>query len=628
MDNREILTRFKNGDLDRQSAMALLTGPSVPSPVPAAVPQAPAAPRAEQPRGLSRTEPVPRRGTTPKRAAAVLGHDAEGPGNDDRYAVIALAGRFPKAPDLETFWRNTLDGSDTATPPPRGRHSGPVEEHGHFLDAVDEFDAAFFGLTDQQALLMDPQERLLLETMWETLEAAGCTGARLDSLTSADGRPRSLGVYAAAASRDYALLAAGLWAEGHHDLLPAAGHWSLPGRLSALLDLTGPSQCVDTAESSFLVALHQAVGALRAGECAAALVGAVELCLHPARLLPGSGEGVCAVLLKPLAAAERDGDTVHAVVRSTAVRHLGSNPAAGSAPRVEGARRGGTGEHREEVVESERTVRASVGTAGAATGAAALVRAVLQLRTGTLAAAPDGPGPGPWQRPRDAHGAEHSRRASVVVCGSAGTEARAVVEEHRPAVPREEPPWEPEGGRSALVLLSAPTPAHLVATARRLADDLTGRTSEHGAPPEPADVAGELRSGRAAMGCRLAVTVQDIAQLATALDDFVQDPAAAALRGRDARPAPGLVCGTDPKGPSGPPPLDDLPETRAYLEALWRGERFEQLTRLWLAGIDVTRAAVPHGRVVALPTSALRRRPLWIGRTTPAERDARVERGR
>ncbi|MFI8952079.1 polyketide synthase [Streptomyces sp. NPDC053750] len=611
MDNREILTRFKNGDLDRQSAMALLTGPALPPPPPVAPPPPP-------------PPPQPSETSVPDRVVGDSGRYAGTVEDGERYAVVALAGRFPQAPDLDAFWRNALDGTDTAAPPPRDRDTGPAEGNGHYLDAVDEFDAAFFGLTDGEAVLMDPQERLLLETLWETLEAAGLTGARLDALTSADGSPRSLGVYAAAASRDYALLAAGLWAGGHHDLLPGGGHWSLPGRLSTLLDLTGPSQCVDTAESSFLVALHQAVGALRAGECAAALVGAVELRLHPSRLAPGGGEGVCAVLLKPLAAAERDGDTVHAVVRSTAVRHVG--PGGGEAGGSGGF--GGAGDSGGAVVESERTVRAAVGSAGAATGAAALVRAVLQLRAGTLAATPGGAGPDAWQRPRDGDGTERARRVSVVVRGSGGTEARAAVEEYRPVVRRQARPPEPEGGQPALVLLSAPTPAHLVATARRLADGLTGRTPEDGVPLRPADVAAELRSGRAAREYRLAVTAQDTVRLATALDDFVQDPGAAALRGRDARPVPGLVSTDDPERRPGPPLLDDLPETRAYLAALWQGECFEQLTRLWLAGVDVTRAAVPHGRVVALPTSALRRRRLWIGRVTPAEGDAGTERGR
>ncbi|WP_151483688.1 beta-ketoacyl synthase N-terminal-like domain-containing protein [Streptomyces albicerus] len=624
MDNREILTRFKNGTLDRQHAVALLTGaplaPAPPSAAPAPVPSAGG--EAGRPAIAGGPVVVPVPSGTEAVSSPVTADDpahARVPAGradaDDRFAVIGIGGRYPQAPDLAAFWHNLLEGRDTAAAAPPGRDAGDAGDGGHFLEHVDEFDTAFFGLTDEEAVLTDPQERLFLHTAWETLEAAGQAGARLDALVSASGRPRSLGVYAAAGSHDYLLLAAGQWTPGR--ALPAAGHGSLPGRLSALLDLSGPSQCVDAGESSFLVALHQALAALRAGECAAALVGAVELRLHPSRQGPGAGEGVGAVLLKPLAAAQQDGDTVHAVIRSTAVAHAGrsggdggddQDGAAGPPPAE-----GGT------LHESGQTVRAGVGDAGAATGAAALTRAVLQVRSGTLAAAGAQSGAGPWDRPRRADGVEGPRRASVVVRGSAGTQARAVVEEYLPdsgtGAERDAAGAAGEDdGQPQLVLVSAPTLEHLAATARRLAAWLTARGRPAGALPGLGALARELRCGRAALDCRLAVTAQDSAQLATALDEFAAQPQAAADRGRRPAPVTGLArtADTRPRPGSGPL-LDDLPETRAYLTALWHGHRFEQLTRLWLAGVDVTRAAIPAGPVVALPTSALRPRSLWLG---------------
>lgn len=635
MDNREILTRFKNGTLDRQSAVALLTeAPLAPAETRTTTTSRPSG-------GVEAEEPaiaeipvvvdVPSEAEVPSLPMTVDARvPARRPDADDRFAVIGIGGRYPQAPDLEAFWQNLLDGRDTAAAAPAGRDAAPAGDRGHFLEHVDEFDTAFFGFTDEEAVLTDPQERLFLHTAWETLEAAGCTGARLDALMSATGRPRSLGVYAAAGSHDYLLLAAGQWAPGR--ALPADGHGSLPGRLSALLDLSGPSQCVDAGASSFLVALHQALGALRAGECAAALVGAVELRLHPSRQVPGAGEGVGAVLLKPLAAAQEDGDTVHAVIRSTAVAHAGRNAGhghddhdgAGGPPPAEG----GT------LHESGRTVRRSVGDAGAATGIAALTRAVLQVRSGTLAATGGEPGAGPWDRPRRADGVELPRRASVVVRGTAGTEARAVVEEYLPdhgtvaerhgaGVPDE------DDGQPQLVLLSAPTPEHLVATARRLADWLTAHDSPAGAVPGLGALARELRSGRAALDCRLAVTALDTAQLVAALGDFVQDPRAAADRARRPGPVTALARTADTRQRlSGPPLLDDLPETRDYLTALWHGHRFEQLTRLWLADVDVTRVAIPAGPVVPLPTSALQARALWLGRDGAARTGTTSERTR
>ncbi|MET8944897.1 beta-ketoacyl synthase N-terminal-like domain-containing protein [Streptomyces sp. NPDC004542] len=671
MDNREILTRFKNGSLDRQSAVALLTGgppaPAEPGPpaVDAPAVDAPAVDAAAVDAAVGAGAPAaagtpPAVDAPPKSAAAApqpVVEDRGGPpGVRDGIAVIGIAGRYPQAPDLETFWQNMLDGRDTAAAP-AGREAPGAEDRGHFLEHVDQFDAAFFRLTDREAALTDPQERLFLHTAWQTLESAGCTGARLDTLISRDGRPRSLGVYVAAGSRDYLLLAAGQWAPGR-GALPADGHWSLPNRLSALLDLSGPSQCVDTGESSFLVALHQALGALRAGECAAALVAGVDLRLHPARQVPGGGEGVGAVLLKPLAAATGDGDTVHAVVRSSAVAHLGRSgygdlgggvhdgavelPVAEDGTAcddhdrgVDGGAAGPSAAEGGTLCETARTARGSVGAAGTATAAAALTRAVLQLRHGTVVAGRDGDGR--WERPRRADGAELPRRARVVVRGSGGTEARAILEEYLPATAPEADRVrgavaEEDNGEPQLVLLSAPTPDHLVDTARRLAHWLTARGRPSGPESDLTALARELRSGRAAHDCRLAVTAPSAAQLVTALDDFVHDPRAAADRARQPGPVRGLARTGDTRPgrdrPPLPPLLDDLPETRDYLTALWHGHRFEQLTRLWLAGVDVTRAAIPAGPVVPLPTSALRPRSLWLAGDGTAGPDPAAERTR
>lgn len=169
--------------------------------------------------------------------------------------------------------------------------------------------------------------------------------------------------------------------------MPESGHWSLAGRLSGLLGLSGPAQAVDTAESSALVAVHLAVGALRRGECAAAVAGGVELLLHPSRGRQGAGEGVGAVVLKPLARALADGDHVHAVVRSTST---GTSAWTGTP----------------ELRETRETTVCRVGHAGAVTGLAALTAAVLQLRYGILAPARGSDTATPWPRPRDARGQE------------------------------------------------------------------------------------------------------------------------------------------------------------------------------------------------------------------------------
>ncbi|MEV3994014.1 polyketide synthase [Streptomyces sp. NPDC049837] len=590
MDEREILTRFKAGTLERGLAVQLLAEleAAPEEPAPAAVPEAVAVPEPEP-------APAP---------APVRGSESDA----DRFAVVGIAGRYPLAPDLRAYWQNLREGRDTSSDAPLGRPGGtPLKagERGHFLDGAAEFDADFFGLTADSARLMDPQERLFLETAWEALEDAGCTGARLDALTGPAGEPRGVGVFVGVSAADYALVAAEGWARGEREM-PAGGHWRLAGRLASLLGLSGPAQAVDAAEASALVAVHLAVGALRRGECAAAVAGGVELLLHPSRGRRGAGEGVGAVVLKPLTRALADGDHVHAVVRSTSAG-TGDGATSGAGLR-----------------ETRETTARRVGDAGAATGLAALTAAVLQLRHGTLAPAQDGASAAPWPRPHDERGRELPRVAAVEVAGAGGGPlgARAVLEEYVPARRPEAGHGAGRDERDELVLLSAPTPAHLAATAARLADRLA---ADKGGRAALADVARALRTGRAARPCRLALVARDVPHLVGALRDFVR-------RGPDGL-ADGLADGTGVRfvdlraGGADPLGLGDAPETRDYLAALWRGGRVEQLTRLWLSGLDVDWAALEHrpgadGTVpplVPLPPSAFLRRPLWLGHRESAE---------
>ncbi|MFD7034016.1 polyketide synthase [Streptomyces sp. NPDC059917] len=591
MEDREILTRFKSGTLERRRAVALLTGS--PTATLTTRPHHAAPPRTPQP-----PEPC---------------------------AVIAFQARFPGAEDLATFWQLSLtpgtppnpSPAPTATPP----HRPAPDAEGHFLDAVDAFDPDLFGIDPAAAARLDPQERLLLESARQVLEGAGCHGPRLDALGSPDGATpsRSVGVYTAVTSHDYALLD------------PAGTPYGDPaGRLSRLLDLRGPSQSVDTGASSFLTALHHALAALRAGECAAALVGAAELHLHPGRLRPGDGEGVAAVLLKPLSAARADGDRVQAVILSSAVGHPGRGPHAPLRERLvqRALATARVPAATATVTEDSRSAAPRVGRAGAATGAAALARAVLQLRHATLlpAPAPADPGraqPSPWP-------AGPPRRALVGVHEDGAPQAVLVLEEAPAPDPRPAPHPEPTGG-ARLVLLSAPTPEHLGATAGQLARWLTAPTgAARGAVCDLDSVAGELRSGRAPMDCRLAVVATDVPTLASALAAFAAPPRAPGTNatGPDHPYAP-PVRSADLRatGARDPLLLGDLDETRAYVDALWRGDRLEQLTRLWLAGVDVLTAhRAPGARpVLDLPTTAARPRPFWFpappddGRAEPGD---------
>ncbi|WP_198520501.1 non-ribosomal peptide synthetase [Kitasatospora sp. CB02891] len=258
-------------------------------------------------------------------------------------AVVGIAGRYPQAADLDQFWRNLEQGRDsvTALPADRPAVSGGADlMRGGFLAGVDRFDPLLFGITPRDARLMDPQERLFLETAWETLEDAGYTRARLRERHGA-----GVGVFVGTMYNEYPFFGVESSLSGE----PADSGSAVAGianRVSYFLDVHGPSMAVDTMCSSSLTALHLAVQSLRRGECAAALVGGVNLSLHPhkfrqqARLrmtssdhrcrsfgAGGDGfapaEGVGALLIKPLSAAVADGDRIHAVIRGTAVNHGG-----------------------------------------------------------------------------------------------------------------------------------------------------------------------------------------------------------------------------------------------------------------------------------------------------------------
>lgn len=646
---------------------------TTPAPAPT-TPSAPARPAQDPstPMAQDTCDPVGRpAGEARIRETGAVG--ADGPEADlDRYAVVGIAGRYPGAADLHLHWHNLREGRDTSCAGPLDRPGGPLLEpglRGHFLAGAAEFDAEFFGLDPAEAALMDPQARLFQEIVWEALEDAGCTGSRLDRLTGPDGSPRAVGVFAGVSSADYALLAAQDWSRGRP--MPAAGHGDLAAGLAARLRLSGPAHAVDSAATSALAAVHLAVGALRRGECAAAVAGGVELLLHPSRARDTAGEGAGALVLKPLARALADGDHIHAVLSDTTCpspRHPAPGPG---------------------VRESEATTARRIGDAGAATGIAALTSAVLQLRTATLAPAPGRPAAKAWPRPRTPHGQELPRTALVELAPAHGPRVTALLEEFPPPptgpttqpapaqaptpahVPARVPGSGPEQAAAGeeLVLLSAPTPAHLAALAARLADWIAPATTppaepiapagtepadrttpptapdttpDGGAPATPASpgpkpapapavgppaslgaLARTLRTGRAALPCRLALTVRDLPRLHTALTRFAAQPHSThSTQSVQDVQGEGIVSADLRSAPHDPYALAGVPETGDYLAALWHAGRLEQLRRLWLSGLPVDWAALEQragagAMVVPLPPSPLLRRPLWLGDTHP-----------
>ncbi|MFI9379846.1 type I polyketide synthase [Kutzneria sp. NPDC052558] len=189
----------------------------------------------------------------------------------DGLAVVGMACRFPGAPGLAEFWAALRGGQNAVSEVPEHRPpaSGAGLGRGGFIDAVDEFDADFFGIGADEARHMDPQQRLILEVCWEAFEDAGIVPARL--------RGDRVGVYMAAAAGDYARQVQGRPADTYDYM--AVSRALIANRVSHFFDFGGPSVCVDTAQSSSLTALDLAARSVLGGEIDIAVVGGVNLML-------------------------------------------------------------------------------------------------------------------------------------------------------------------------------------------------------------------------------------------------------------------------------------------------------------------------------------------------------------
>ncbi|MEU3339815.1 type I polyketide synthase [Streptomyces sp. NPDC002144] len=280
------------------------------------------------------------------------------PAPDEPVAVIGVGCRLPggvRGP--AHYWRLLCDGVDAIGRVPEDRWRdftafppADAPAYGGYLDDIAGFDADFFRITPREAAVMDPQQRILLEVVHETLDHAAVPASSLAGTATGVFVGVSVPEYGGLTGADPATVDP--WA-------PAGAALSVTaGRLAYVLDTRGPTMAVDTACSSSLVALHHACVSLRTGECDTAIAAGVNVLLSPVvgvaferagalapdgRCKPfspsadgiGRGEGCAAVLLKRLSDAERDGDRVLAVVRATAVNSdgrsnglLAPNPAA------------------------------------------------------------------------------------------------------------------------------------------------------------------------------------------------------------------------------------------------------------------------------------------------------------
>ncbi|HTF95600.1 MAG TPA: beta-ketoacyl synthase N-terminal-like domain-containing protein [Cellvibrio sp.] len=303
---------------------------------------------------------------------------------DGDIAIISMACRFPDAESPEIFWENLLQGRDSIKDIPNDRWNADLlyeagarvspgktnSRWGGFIDSAFDFDPAFFNLSDDEARLMDPQQRLFLQAAWEAMENAGYTGTRIDGA--------NVGVFVGASHNNYmehqihridyerlkhfesleqlsesqraALLKE--WKDRFGDFEIETNSAvnnilnMIAARVSHSLNLKGPSLTIDTACSSSLVAIHLASESIRRGECEMAIAGGINLNLTPTPyvlfskagalsptgrckvfdesadgFVPGEGLGI--VVLKPLSRALQDGDLIHAVIKRSFVNNDG-----------------------------------------------------------------------------------------------------------------------------------------------------------------------------------------------------------------------------------------------------------------------------------------------------------------
>ena len=292
--------------------------------------------------------------------------DCNGGGDiDDPIAIIAMAGRFPGAADVEAFWRNLCEGRDSITvfgdddldpAVSAGDRADPayVRARG-VIDGCEDFDAAFFGISPKEAELMDPQQRIFLELCWQCLERGGHVP---------DATACPVGVFAGMYNATYFQR----HVVAHPELIDRIGAFQvmlgsekdyIATRIAHKLNLTGPAISVHTACSTSLVAICQAVNALRNGQCDMALAGGASVTCPPrsgylyqegAMLSPDGrtrtfdanaqgtvfSDGAAVVLLKRLSDARADGNPVYAVIRGCAVNNDGGNKASFTAPSSDG----------------------------------------------------------------------------------------------------------------------------------------------------------------------------------------------------------------------------------------------------------------------------------------------------
>ncbi|MDL5023097.1 type I polyketide synthase [Bacillus velezensis] len=507
-------------------------------------------------------------------------------------AIIGLSGKYPMAEDLPEFWENLKSGKDCITeiPPDRWNMDDFFSEDrdmkgksyskwGGFISGADQFDPLFFHISPREAELMDPQERLFLETAKNCFEDSGYPRNMLEKM--------KVGVFVGAMWGQYQLF------EGEENgvaFSPASVYSSIANRVSYYFHLKGPSLALDTMCSSSLTSIHYACQSIHCGESDMALAGGVNLSIHPNKYKflsmgqflssdgrcrsfgkDGSGyvpgEGVGAVLLKPLKKAIEDQDQIYGVIKGSAVNHGGKtsgysipNPDAQAEVISEALRKAdidpntvnyieahGTGTSLGDPIEIQGlkdsyqlnhpcaigSVKSNIGHLESAAGIAAVTKVLLQMKNKQLVPSLHSDIVNPfidfdqvpfqvqrkaaeWNIPQNSN-AVHPLRAGVSAFGAGGTNAHLVLEAYEP--PKA---FDHQSGR-VIFVLSAQDKQRLIKYAKVMADFLSENESkDNNHKLRLQDIAYTLQTGRDHMEERLAIVADSGQVIAEELSAYIR----------------------------------------------------------------------------------------------------------
>ncbi|MCP4130783.1 MAG: SDR family NAD(P)-dependent oxidoreductase [bacterium] len=604
----------------------------------------------------------------------------------EEIAIVGASGIFPGAENLALFWQNLESEKDLVSevPPWRwdwrdyGEDPALHVKWGGFITGVEAFDAEFFNLSPREAELMDPQHRLFLQTAWAAIEDAGYNASELSG--------KAVGVFVGAQFNDYMQL---LTEAGESKAYVSTGntHSVLANRISYLLDFRGPSEAIDTACSSSLVAIHQAVKSIQYKESELAIAGGVSLILSPEVMMnvarlgilsPNGrcrtfdknadgyvrGEGVGAILLKPLHRALHDHDHIYAVIKGTAVNHggkassltapnsdaqaqllvtaytdAGVDPAAityieahgsgtelGDPIEVEGLKKA----FRELETDYDSglqggnycglgSVKSNIGHLEPASGIAGLCKVILAMKNKKIPGNRNfkeinpyiNIGDSPfyivektidWPCRENAHGKPLPRLAGVSSFGFGGTNAHIVLEEFS-GTPAEQSGV--ETGEPLLFVLSAKNNERLHEAAKNLADYLNVLPEhEQGSSITLPDIAYTLQTGRQPMEERLACIASSREELLEKLRLFNRE-----------KIIENGYCGSVSEHKEKAAFLSNGTESEEFINILIDNKKFEKLAQIWLSGIEIDwKLLYPENlpNRVSLPTYPFAKELYWI----------------